>query len=442
MPITAISRDFNEFPNIVRVVSSDTLATVATTDYLIAQASNIAILNSGTWIWYSSDLVLIAASNGVELFTLSSDLNSLIPYANPISGNIEPGLINQAAVYAVAGTTLSGTYQLLDASSEDSLNFNTRQLNIASGTLSLDWQNKLLLDTPGLSALQWGLRHAFANDGSTVVIDWSQPNQVRIGGGASTTGANSVAVGFNALANNANAVALGFGAATGGIHGIVIGDNAKGGNPDAIAIGHDAGHLIAGSGSIALGYNAANSFPAGDNAITIGYNAGNGGVAQPPSTICIGANSVLTGVDSTVVGSGSSDGGFSNSIALGNGATNSANDQAILPAGVTWDPSSQPPTTPRSYTSRATPAFSTPYTPSATNNVSVCVICTYTNIGVQDSAVSIVIAGNTLLKNSIAEVATNDEMSFNFIVPVGQSYQVVNSGSGSQTLNTIWELIL
>ena len=46
MSITAIARDFNNLPNIVRIIASDTLAQVATADYVTAQQSNINDLNS------------------------------------------------------------------------------------------------------------------------------------------------------------------------------------------------------------------------------------------------------------------------------------------------------------------------------------------------------------------------------------------------------------
>lgn len=88
MAVTSISRDFNDIPNIVRMVSSDTLATVATTGYLTAQAATIASLNAGTWVWLPSDLVLVFATDGIELFKVSSDLASLILYSTAGNGAV------------------------------------------------------------------------------------------------------------------------------------------------------------------------------------------------------------------------------------------------------------------------------------------------------------------------------------------------------------------
>jgi hypothetical protein len=68
MAIIAITRDFNESPNIVRIVSTDTLATVAGAGYVTAQTDNITALNSGTWTWLTSDLILVSASDGQQFF--------------------------------------------------------------------------------------------------------------------------------------------------------------------------------------------------------------------------------------------------------------------------------------------------------------------------------------------------------------------------------------
>jgi len=79
MAITAISRDFNETPNIVRVTATNTLAEVAAADYVTAQTDNITALNSGTWEWIVGDVILIAASDGSEFFRFSgSDFTTFI----------------------------------------------------------------------------------------------------------------------------------------------------------------------------------------------------------------------------------------------------------------------------------------------------------------------------------------------------------------------------
>lgn len=73
MAITAITRDFNSVPNIVRVIAANTLAEVATAGYVAAQQATIDALNSGAWEWLESDLILISASDGHQLFEFDGD---------------------------------------------------------------------------------------------------------------------------------------------------------------------------------------------------------------------------------------------------------------------------------------------------------------------------------------------------------------------------------
>jgi hypothetical protein len=88
MAITAITRDFNNSPNIVRMEAANTLAQVATSGYLTAQADTLTALNSGTWEWLSSDMVLVFATDGMGLFTLSSDLTTLELYSTAGNGAV------------------------------------------------------------------------------------------------------------------------------------------------------------------------------------------------------------------------------------------------------------------------------------------------------------------------------------------------------------------
>lgn len=71
--ITSIVRDWGTGPSIVRVTSTDTLATVAGADYLTAQAANIESINSGAFEWVVGDMVAVAASDGSEFFRFDGD---------------------------------------------------------------------------------------------------------------------------------------------------------------------------------------------------------------------------------------------------------------------------------------------------------------------------------------------------------------------------------
>lgn len=88
MAVTAISRYWSEAPNLVAMVSSDTLATIAGAGYLTAQADNIAAINNGVWVWQASDMVLVFASDGLALFTLNTALTTLVLYSTAGNGAV------------------------------------------------------------------------------------------------------------------------------------------------------------------------------------------------------------------------------------------------------------------------------------------------------------------------------------------------------------------
>lgn len=77
MAILNIKRDEAYIPFIVRIVSSDSLSTVGSLDYILNQAANIDAINEGIWTWLPSDVVLVYASDGWSFFSISADFNSL-----------------------------------------------------------------------------------------------------------------------------------------------------------------------------------------------------------------------------------------------------------------------------------------------------------------------------------------------------------------------------
>lgn len=81
MSITAICRDtLTEVVDIVRIVSTNTLAQVGTAGYLTAQAANIEALNNGAFDWLVTDMVLVYASDGWGFFTINPDFASLTAF--------------------------------------------------------------------------------------------------------------------------------------------------------------------------------------------------------------------------------------------------------------------------------------------------------------------------------------------------------------------------
>lgn len=88
MAITSLKRDFVDSPNIVRMETTNTLAEVETDGYLATQVDIIADINSGTWTWLPSDLVLCYASDGLQLFTLNADLDDFVVYSTAGNGAV------------------------------------------------------------------------------------------------------------------------------------------------------------------------------------------------------------------------------------------------------------------------------------------------------------------------------------------------------------------
>ena len=96
MTVSSIFRDWgNDAPAIVRMVVTDTLSAVGTTDYLLNNQASIELANNGAFTWNTNDMVLVYASNGWGFFTISADFNSLNAFA--FSSNSSSAKFNAAS---------------------------------------------------------------------------------------------------------------------------------------------------------------------------------------------------------------------------------------------------------------------------------------------------------------------------------------------------------
>jgi len=108
MAITSIQRDQNNI-SIVRMSSSDDIATISSANYILFQQATIDELNEGGWEWLKSDFVFCAASDSNGLFQFTDDtFHTLVQYGSAGSGTVNPGLANQLAYYAANGSAVSG----------------------------------------------------------------------------------------------------------------------------------------------------------------------------------------------------------------------------------------------------------------------------------------------------------------------------------------------
>lgn len=100
MAITAISRDtLSQTVDIVRITSSDNLASVGTTGYILAQKANIEALNNGFFDWLVSDFVLVYASDGWGFFSIAPTFHSLIPFSFSMSVVGTPVVVGDFAIF-------------------------------------------------------------------------------------------------------------------------------------------------------------------------------------------------------------------------------------------------------------------------------------------------------------------------------------------------------
>jgi hypothetical protein len=99
MTVETIQRDFGPNVSIVRMVSTDSLATIGTAGYLTAQAANISAANSGAFEYSATDMFLVFASNGWGFFTISADFTSLTAFAFSQSVIGTPVVVGNVAIF-------------------------------------------------------------------------------------------------------------------------------------------------------------------------------------------------------------------------------------------------------------------------------------------------------------------------------------------------------
>lgn len=96
MAITAIGRYFVGNPNIVGVVTDDTLATITTAGYLTGAtiAAQIEALNNGEFQWQDTDMVLICYAPNFLVNWFKYDATNATFVANPAAGGLSNSLLN------------------------------------------------------------------------------------------------------------------------------------------------------------------------------------------------------------------------------------------------------------------------------------------------------------------------------------------------------------
>jgi hypothetical protein len=166
--ITSIKREFNLFPNIVGIVTTDNLTAITTTDYFSSQSADVELLNNGAWQWEPEDIVLIYyATAQIGWFTYDATTDAFVSLAanGGLSNTLPSGDIfvgnasNVATGVAMSGDgTLSNTGVLTIGAgaitgskiANNAVDYAQIALDVAaSATVSLtSAQIKALYDTP------------------------------------------------------------------------------------------------------------------------------------------------------------------------------------------------------------------------------------------------------------------------------------------------------
>lgn len=117
--ITSIKREFNLFPNIVGIVTTDDLTVITTAAYFSSQLTEVELLNNGVWQWENEDIVLIYyATAQIGWFTYDATTDAFVSLAanGGLSNTLPSGDIfvgnasNVATAAAMSGdATLSNT---------------------------------------------------------------------------------------------------------------------------------------------------------------------------------------------------------------------------------------------------------------------------------------------------------------------------------------------
>lgn len=96
MSITAIGRYFVGEPNIVAIVTDDTLAEITTAGYLTSDAiaADIELLQNGEFQWTDTDIVLISYAPDFIVNWFKYDAANATFVANPAAGGLSNTLLN------------------------------------------------------------------------------------------------------------------------------------------------------------------------------------------------------------------------------------------------------------------------------------------------------------------------------------------------------------
>lgn len=201
MSITAIARNFNGDPNIVTIVSDNTLVELTTTGFwdLAETKDSVALLQNGEWEWSATDLVLIQYDTTLIGFFTYDAVNACFDELDPtggLSNTLQDGDIFVGNASNIAtGVTPSGDITLS----------NTGVFGIAAGVI-------VNADINAAAAISYSKLAALASGNILVGSAGNVPTSVAMSGdiAITNTGVTSIQADtiVNADINSAAAIAF------------------------------------------------------------------------------------------------------------------------------------------------------------------------------------------------------------------------------------------
>lgn len=131
MAITSIMRDWGTQPSIVRITTTDSLATITTAGYLTAQAPYITALNKGEFEYEEGALYAVVFSDGEGFFTVDSSDMAFVAQTDP--GQLSETLQDARIFVGNAGNVATGV-----ALSGDATMANSGEITIADDAVTTD----------------------------------------------------------------------------------------------------------------------------------------------------------------------------------------------------------------------------------------------------------------------------------------------------------------
>jgi hypothetical protein len=111
MSVTSISRDTQNNVSIVRMISTDNIATITSPNYILNQMPNIRALNNGFWQWYVTDFIACNAADGNDFLLFTDNTFSTVNvYKSAGAGTVTS--ITAGAGLSGGTITTSGTIAL------------------------------------------------------------------------------------------------------------------------------------------------------------------------------------------------------------------------------------------------------------------------------------------------------------------------------------------